>query len=153
MAQGGTRPTTIILVALLAVGVGIMALRPGSVEVSVDDVPPVTPPADGTAVVADSRGPGGLNLFGIQIIDPTHTVDVVFLTGPGCSALLLSGDPWPAPYPSCASDVDVSGSVGGLGVTEDGRSLVGVTVTVSRACFERVERGMVWPPDLAECPG
>jgi hypothetical protein len=78
-------------------------------------------------------------------------VEVKFLTGPGCSQLIASGDPWPAPYPECASAVPVAGEVGGTGVTVSGDSIVGVRFEVSRACFDRLERGMPWPPDVAEC--
>lgn len=141
----------IVVLVLLVVGAVVLALRPGTTEVVVDNSPPVEPPADGTAVIAALRAPGGLSLFGMQIIDPTHTIEVVFLTGPGCSALLASGDQWPTPHPECASDVDVAGEVGSLGVTATGKSLVGVTFTLSGRCYDVLERGMTWPPDLPEC--
>jgi hypothetical protein len=142
---------SIAVLALLVAGAVVLALRPGTTQVSVDDSPPVEPPADGTAVVATLRAPGGLALFGMQIIDPTHTIEVVFLAGPGCSALLTSGDPWPTPHPECASKVDVTGEVGSLGVTDTGRSLVGVTFTLSGGCYGLLERGVGWPPDFPEC--
>lgn len=139
------------VLALLVVGAAVLALRPGTTEVTVDDSPPVEPPADGTAVIAALRAPGGLALLGIQIIDPTHTIEVAFLTGPGCSALLTPGDAWPTPHPECGSDVDVAGTVGSLGVTAAGKSLVGVTFTLSGSCYDLLERGMAWPPHLPEC--
>lgn len=141
----------VVALALLVVGALVLALRPGTTEVVVDDSPPVEPPADGIAVIASLRAPGGLALFGWQIIDPTHTVEVVFLAGPGCSALLTPGDPWPTPHPECAGQVDVTGEVGSLGLTDTGGSLVGVTFTLSGGCYEFLERGMAWPPDLPEC--
>ena len=139
------------VLALLVVGAVVLALRPGTTEVTVDDSPPVQPPADGTAVIATMRAPGGLALFGMQIIDPTHTIEVAFLTGPECSALLTPGDSWPTSHQECASQVDVAGEVGSLGVTNTGRSLVGVTLTLSGDCFDLLERGMAWPPGLPEC--
>jgi hypothetical protein len=141
----------IVVLVLLVVGAVVLALHPGTTEVAVDDSPPVEPPADGTAVIASLRAPGGFSLFGMQIIDPTHTIEVVFLTGPGCSAVLASGDPWPTPHPECASKVDVAGEVGSLGVTATGESLVGVTFTLSGGCYRLLEHGMAWPPDLPEC--
>ena len=146
MASGGT-----VVLALLLVGAVAFALRPGTETIVVDDSPPVEPAADGTAVIHGLRAPGGLALFGVQIVDPTHTVEVQFLTGPGCSALLASGDPWPTTHPECASRVDVVGVIGGLGITNTGQSLVGVTLTVPGACYDRMERGMVWPPGIPEC--
>lgn len=137
--------------ALLGVGALVLALRPGTTEVGIDDSPPVPPPADGTAVISSLRAPGGLALFGWQIIDPTHTMEVVFLADPGCSALLTPGVLWPTPHPECASPVDVIGEVGSLGLTDTGRSLVGVIFTVPGGCYDLLERGMAWPPDLPEC--
>ncbi len=141
----------IAVLALLIVGAVVLALQPGTTEVTVDDSPPVEPPPDGTAVIATLRAPGGLALFGMQIVDPTHTIEVEFLTGPGCSTLLTPGDPWPTSHPECASEVDVAGDVGSLGITDTGRSLVGVTFTLSGACYDLLERGMAWPPNLPEC--
>ncbi len=140
-----------VVLALVAVGLVVLALRPGTSVVVIDDSPPVEPPADGTAVVATLRAPGGLALFGAQIIDPTHTVEVRFLTGPGCSALLTSDDPWPTPHPECAGTVDLVGVVGSIGIAETDRSLVGVTMTVPGACYDQLRRGMAWPPDIPEC--
>lgn len=139
------------VLAVLVAGAVVLALRPGTTEVTVDHSPPVRPPADGTAVVATMHAPGGLALFGWQIIDPTHEIEVAFLTGPGCAALLTPGEPWPTPRQECASRVDVDGVVGSLGVFDTGESLVGVTFTVSGACYDVVARGMAWPPDLPEC--
>lgn len=147
----GIGTTTTVVLALLIVGVAVLALRPGASVIVVDDSPPVEPPADGSGVVASLRAHGGLKLFGVRIVDPTHTVEVRFLTEPGCSALLTSGDPWPTSHAECASNVDLVGVVGGLGVTETGQSLIGVTVTVPGACYDRLERGMTWPPDTPSC--
>jgi hypothetical protein len=138
-------------IALLLIGAVALALRPGTETIVVDDSPPVEPPADGTAVIHSLRAPGGLAPFGVQIVDPTHTVEVQFLTGPGCATLLTSGDPWPTTHPECASRVDVVGVIGGLGITNTSQTLVGVTLTVPRACYDRIERGMAWPPGIPEC--
>ena len=151
----GSRPFGvggIVVLGLLAIGVAVVALRPGSTTIVVDDTPPVDPPADGTAVVAALRAPGGLALFGWQIVDPTHTVEVRFLAGPGCSSLLTSGDLWPAPHPECADRAgDVAGEVAGLGITVDGDSIVGVEFSVPGGCFDRLELNMPWPPGLPDC--
>ena len=104
-------------------------------------------------VVHALRAPGGLSLFGLQIVDPTHRVEVQFLTGPDCAAVLDPGEPWPTSYPECSSAVDVEGEVGSLGNTGTGRSLVGVIFVVSGGCYDLLERGMPWPPADPECVG
>lgn len=148
-----TRVGGVAVLALLALGALLLALRPATTVVTVDDAPQVQPPADGTAVVAVLRAPGGLAPFGIRIIDPTHTIEVRFLTGPGCAALLTPGDPWPTPHPECAAQAEVAGTVGSLGITDTGGSLVGVTFTLPGGCYERLEPGMPWPPGVPECAG
>jgi hypothetical protein len=138
---------------LLFVGVVALGLRPSTETVVYDDTPPIVLPDDGTAVVHALRAPGGLSLFGVQIIDPTHRVEVQFLTGPGCAALITSGDPWPTSHPECASPSEVVGEIGSTGLTSTGRSLVGVIFVVSGGCFDVLERGMPWPPGDPECVG
>lgn len=141
----------VVLVALAAMGAVAVGLRSGSAVVVVDDTRPVEIPADGSGVVADLRAPGGLALFGVQLVDPTHEIEVRFLAGPGCSELLDTGDHWPVPYPECAGDAGITGVVGTLGVTATGRSVVGVKVTVPGECFDLLERGAAWPSDAPGC--
>ncbi|HSG79545.1 MAG TPA: hypothetical protein VLD62_08200 [Acidimicrobiia bacterium] len=143
---------TVVLVLLLG-GVIALALRPSTESVVYDDTPPIVIPEDGTPVVHALRAPGGLSLFGLQIVDPTHRVEVQFLTGPDCAAVLDPGEPWPTSYPECSSAVDVEGEVGSLGNTGTGRSLVGVIFVVSGGCYDLLERGMPWPPADPECVG
>jgi hypothetical protein len=140
-----------VVLSLVVAGAVVLALRSGSETVGFDTpaAPPL--PADGSAVIHDLRAPGGLALFGLQIVDPTHTVEVQFLTGPGCSTLVSSDDPWPAPYPECAGGPDITGVVSSLGVTDTGQSLVGVTFPVSGECHEQLRTGMTWPPGIPEC--
>lgn len=148
------RPATssgVAVFVVVAVALVIVALRPGSTTVVVDDRPPIQPADDGTAVIHALRAPGGFGVFGWQIVDPTHTVEIQFLAGPGCSDLLVSGEPWPTTHPECTTEVDVVGTVAGLGVTSSGRSLVGVEFPVSADCFAGLERGMAWPPPIAGC--
>jgi len=140
-----------VAVVLVAAGLIVTLLRPGTTEITVDDGPPVTAPGDGSAVVAGLRAAGGFSLFGLRIVDPTHTVEVRFTAGPGCAALLSSGDPWPVPDPECTVAVPVAGEVAGLGVDATGRSLIGVAFPVSRECFEGLELGAPWPPAAPGC--
>jgi hypothetical protein len=143
---------TVVLVGLL-VGVVFYGLRSASVEVVYDDGPVVVAPETGEAVVATLRASGGFAPFGLRIVDSTHTVAIQFTTAPGCADLLAGGDPWPSPHTECSSPVDVNGQVAGLGVTQTGRSLVGVEFTVSRRCWEQLEQGMTWPPNRPQCDG
>ena len=140
-----------VAAGLVVAGLALVLLRPGSTEITVDDGPPVVPPEDGSAVVGGLRASGGLSLFGLRIVDPTHTVEVRFTAGPECAALLSSGDPWPAPHPECTVPVPVTGEVASLGITSTGRSQVGVQFPVTRPCYESLSLGTPWPPDSPEC--
>ena len=141
----------VVALVVLAAGLAFYGLRPGEAEVVVDQGPPVVPPQSGAAVVAYLRETGGFSLFGIRFADSTHHVEVQFLTEGDCSALISGDDPWPTPYPQCTGPVEMVGTVGGLGLDISGRSLVGVEMEVPRACYERLEPGMGWPPDLPQC--
>ncbi len=140
-----------VALVMAVIGVVILVLRGGTTTVVVDDHPPVDPPADGSAVIGILRASGGLAPLGIRLIDPTHTVEVQFLTGPGCSERLTPGQAWPTDVPECATGVSLTGTVGGLGTTISGQSLVGVTFSVSRGCYGRLEVGMPWPTTYPEC--
>lgn len=140
-----------VFLALLLVGLVALALRPGGETVVMDDSDPVVPPDDGTPVVHTLRAPGGFSLFGLQVVDPTHTVEVVFVAGPGCAALLESGEPWPTPHPECAHSANIQGLVGGTGISSSGMSMVGVSFSVPGDCFDLLTRGVVWPPSFPEC--
>jgi hypothetical protein len=141
----------IVVLVLALVGLAFLGLRPGRTEVRSDQGPVITPPDSGAAVVAFLRESGGFSLLGLRFTDSTHYVEVKFITGPGCSGLVSSGDPWPTSFPECSSPVALVGEVGGTGVTMSGDSLVGVQFEVPRACFELLAPGMAWPPDLPEC--
>ena len=146
MGAGG-----IVALVMVIGGLAFYALRSGTAEVVVDGGPVVTPPEDGTAVVAFLRESGGFSLFGLRFADRTHLVEVQFITEPDCSRLVTSGDSWPTPYPQCVSPVPLVGEVRGLGITVSGNSLVGVEFGVRRACFDLLAPGMPWPTLLPEC--
>jgi hypothetical protein len=141
------------IVALVSVIVGAVALGlgGGTRQVVIDPHPVIPPPDSGAAVIAALRQSGGRSLLGIRISDSKHYVEVEFLTGPGCSGQLRSGDAWPTGYAQCASNVRVVGRVSGLGITASGASLVGVEFEVVRSCFELLKPGMGWPPAPPEC--
>jgi hypothetical protein len=140
-----------LALVLLLGGVAFYGLRSARTEVASSEDPVVTPPETGAAVVAFLRESGGFSLLGIRFADSTHFVEVQFITEPGCSRLVTSGDPWPTPYPQCVSPVGMAGEVRGLGITVSGNSLVGVEFEVPRACFELLAPGMAWPTSLREC--
>ena len=148
----GTRGVVVLVVFVLGVvGVFWFGLDTGKVEVVKDERPEVLPTERGTALVAGLRKSGGWSLFGVDITNSTSYVEVRFLTDPGCSGLLRSGDPWPASFPQCSGPLKIVGKVRGLGVTPSGDSIVGVEFEVPRACFELLGRGMVWPIPDPEC--
>lgn len=135
---------------VVAAALGVLLLRPGSTETQLIDQPSVVP-GSGEAVVAELRAPGGLALFGLQLIDPTHRVEVRFTSGPGCSTLLAGGDPWPSPYPACSGPAGLKGLVAGLGRTQSGESILGVEFVVSGDCFRALSLGDPWPGDPPAC--
>ncbi len=137
---------SVVLVMVLAVAV----LRPTRTEV-VNDDPQIALPEPGGAIVAVLRESSGLSVLGITIRGSEHHVEVQFLTGPDCAALLNGNDPWPTSHPECSAPVELVGEVGATGITQSGDSLVGVEFEVPGACFEQLEPGMQWPPDLPDC--
>jgi len=151
MKRSGLGPSGVVVLMMLGLGLIFFGLRSGTATITYDGSPPVSVPTTGVPVVAFLREAGGFSLFGLQFGRRTHHVEVQFVTEPGCSARLTPGDPWPAPDPECTSVVELSGTVAGLGVMVDGRSLVGVEMTVSRACFEQLEPGMSWPTGIPPC--
>jgi hypothetical protein len=140
----------ILAVVAVVVGVVIFGMNGGTREVVIDPHPVIPPPESGAAVIAALRQSGGRSLLGIRISDNKHYAEVEFLTGPGCSGRLRSGDAWPTGYAQCRSQVKVVGRVSGLGITASGASLVGVEFEVTRWCFELLKPGMAWPPALPE---
>ena len=136
-----------ILIVVLAASV----LRPTRSEVIFDDGPAVANPEPSRSIVALLRESGGFSLFGIRFADTTNHVEVRFLAGRDCAGLLSGRDPWPSPHTQCSAPVELVGKVGGIGIDQSGNSLVGVEFEVPRACFEQLEPGMEWPPDLPEC--
>jgi hypothetical protein len=141
-----------VALAIIAAGIVAAALLPGSETVSVDDTASVEVPDDGTAVVTALRAPGGLAVFGVQLIDPTHRVEVRFRSDPGCAEMLSSGGEWPPAGSGCPGPPDLEGEIGSLGIGTDGRSLIGVTVVVDGSCYDSLETGVPWPPG-PECTG
>lgn len=140
-----------MVVVAVVVGVVILGANGGTRQVVIDPHPVIPPPESGAGVVAALRQSGGRSLFGIRISDSKHYVEVEFLTGPGCSGRLRSGDVWPTGYAQCSSQVRVVGRVSGTGITASGASIVGVEFEVARSCFKLLKPGMGWPPALPEC--
>ena len=154
MADETTRrsgPGLVIGIGLLMAALLLLLLRPGSIETQVLDEPTGMPDPSGQPMIAVLRAPGGFSLFGLQIVDATHYVEVRFTTAAGCSAQLEPGDPWPSDHEPCSGPSSIAGTVGGLGVSADGSSIVGVEFTVSGACHDRLELGMPWPVDHPDC--
>lgn len=141
----------IVALVMLTAGVAYYVLSSGTAEVAIDEGSGVTVLEDGSAVVASLRESGGFSLLGLRFADSTHYVEVQFTTEPGCSDLIAGDDPWPTPYPQCSTPVEMVGTVGGLGVTMSGRSLVGVQITIPRECHELLAVGMAWPTGFPEC--
>lgn len=140
-----------LIMILALVALGFLVLGEGSAEVSSSDEPEVQAPTDGGAVVARLRSEGGFAPFGLRIVDSTHYVEVRFLTDPGCSALVGSGDPWPTTRVECRGPEGLEGTVAGLGVDRTGASIVGVEFEVSRDCFASLDPGTPWPSGSPEC--
>ena len=140
-----------LVLVVVIVGVVFLGLHGGTVEVRTDDGPVTPPPRRGAAVVAFLRESGGFSPLGIRITDSTHYAEVQFLTEPGCSSVLRSGDPWPTTDAQCSSPVTIAGKVRSLGITASGDSLVGVEFEVPKACFELLKTGMGWPSSIPQC--
>jgi hypothetical protein len=148
---GARGVVVLVLLVVGVVGAFSFGLHAGKVQVVNDERTEVLPTHSGTAVVAVLHESGGWSLFGVRVADSTPYVEVRFLTQPGCSGKLRSGDTWPTSLPQCSSPIKIVGTVRGLGVTTSGDSVVGVEFEVSRACFELLGRGMAWPTTDAEC--
>ncbi len=100
--------------------------------------------ADRGAVVVRRATDGGFTILGHTMGTVTHRVTVDFVAPAGCSTQLTYGGPWPSPIASCQTDVDIAGTVEGLGITPSGESFVGVEFDVSRECYELAVPGVAW---------
>lgn len=153
-----SRPPTSGAGILAAVVVAVLALaffglRPQRVVTEPAAEYPYDPATEGDLgpVVVSTRSSGGFRLLGFQLGHQQHTVSVRFVAPPGCSQQLATGQSWPVANPACTTPYTVTGTIGGLGTTADGRSLIGLDIDVSRECSATVELGTVWPPTTGAC--
>ena len=151
------KPILAVLAGVAVLVVGLLALRPGTVEIQ--HLPPVTlgdpqdvgPSGTSAGVVIAKNQSGGTSLLGLRFGRTTYRVRVQFYAPPGCFGLVEFGDQWPAPFAECSSDIPVAGEVTGLGNAPTGESIIGVDVEVTEACFAEVATGTSWPPNVLAC--
>jgi hypothetical protein len=143
--------------AILAVGailLVVMAMIGNSEEIGYPDTFDFQP-ADyeaGTAVVTSKRMNEGSKILGFVLRDPEYHVAVAFaVRGEECYQALAEQEAWPVPEASCPNSGSVSGLLSGIGITAEGDTYVGVTITVAEECFADVELGVRWPPSLEAC--
>ena len=115
------------------------------------DSPEFSTPAPGDVVVTGRNASGGFSIFGLDLTDPTHTVDVTFTVPEECVADIGHESRWPSDDPLCAGPIDVAGPVSGSGRTADGLGLVSVRITVTRECHEAIAIGAPWPAQVPAC--
>lgn len=147
----------VVVGVVLALAVGVLAL--GGVGVSTvssdgDYAEEIEgtfaePAPDGShgLVYSSHQNTSGLSLLGWQIMSPEYSVNVGFVPPAGCpipesGELRAEGD--------CA-DILTPGRISGGGTTSDGRELVIVSVPISEACHDALERWDRWPSDKPEC--
>lgn len=140
--------TGFVVVIAIALALAALALRPTMTETEV--LPPVSLPDPGedpaAAVVIALRESGGFSLLGLTFGDVTHTATVQFYAPAGCHEQLTTGDAWPTPFPECAAQVPIAGTVSGGGIAATGESIVAVDVVVTEECYRAVAAGDTWPP-------
>ena len=132
----------------LALGLGGMRSTSGPARVQ----PPATPPATGAAVSGLTTD-SGLSIFGLRLHHAAYRVQVVFLVAGECLSRLDQGEGWPIDDPACAGDVQIEGTISGLGRTAFGDTIVNVEREISKACFDALDAslGGPWPPATDAC--
>jgi hypothetical protein len=142
-----------VLLGVLALGALIVVSLAGTrTETSVSTV--TVDPEDmepGDALITSKSESGGTSIFGLHFGQTTYVARVWLITAPGCSDLVESGDPWPAPFDRCSSPVAITGEVAGEGVASTGESLIEVAIEVNAQCYAAVVGGEPWPPEGADC--
>jgi hypothetical protein len=154
MEQSQTRPIYWVLVALIAVAVVVVALRPGTTETQV--LPPldIPDPADaepGSGLVISRIRTGGTSIFGIEFGSFDHQLEVQLYAPPGCIETIRFGDHWPPGTPECATETVIEGEFVSGGTASTGESIIGVLVDVSADCYDATARGAAWPLTAPEC--
>lgn len=146
------------VVVLLAAG--LLALRPGDPEVQYQPTVTFGSPEEygsqgsSKALVVAKHESGGSSLFGISFGTISYRISVQFFTEPGCFPLVDFGEQWPSGFAECSTDIDVAGSITGLGRAQTGDTIVVVDLDVTTDCFRGVSEGDWWPPATDAClPG
>ena len=82
-----------------------------------------------------------------------YRVQVEFLLAGECLSRLDFGASWPVDDPACVSDVQIEGTIGGLGNAATGDTIVIVEREISEACFDALNAssGGPWPPATDAC--
>ena len=140
----------IALAVVLALALGLGGTRSTSGGALFQ--PPATPPATG-AVVYGLTTDSGLSILGLRLRPATYRVQVEFLVAGECLSRLDQGESWPVDDPACAGDVQIEGTINGLGRTAFGDTIVNVEREISKACFESLDAssGGPWPPATDAC--
>jgi len=100
-------------------------------------------------VVFDKVQRGGFDLFGFAVRPPDNFVEVIFTVPESCE--IGSAAEWPIDGIGCVGPADVVGPITGSGLSPGGNPIVMVEVTISVACFDGIDLGMVWPAPSAGC--
>lgn len=149
-----TKPIYWILLGIIAVGILIVALRPGRSETTVLpplDLPDPSQVASDEGLVIARFETGGTEIFGLHFGTVHHRLEVQFYAPEGCYDAIASGDTWPPGIAECTTDVVITGEIAGGGRTATGESIVGVLVDVSAQCYDATPRGALWPLAAPEC--
>jgi hypothetical protein len=138
----------VIAVIALVFGLGGVTSTSGPARLQ----PPATPPATG-ALVSGLIVDEGLSILGVRLRPAVYRVQVEFLVAGECLSRLDFGVNWPVDDPACSSDVPIDGTIGGLGNTAFGRTIVVVEREISEACFDAIDAssGGPWPPPGEDC--
>lgn len=142
------------LLVVVVLAAALSMLRPTATGTSVIPAVTLPDPADEptAAIVTGRSRSGGFSLLGLEFGEVTRKVSVEFYARSGCIDRVTLGDPWPAPFPECASAVSIAGTVTGGGNLPTGESLMVVDVVVTENCYRSIDRGDRWPPAAGACP-
>ena len=140
----------IALAAVIALVFGLGGLQSTSEPARVQ--PPATPPATGAAV-SGLTADEGLSILGLRLRPAVYRVQVEFLLAGECLSRLDFGASWPVDDRACASDVQIEGTISGLGNAATGDTIVIVEREISEACFDALNAssGGPWPPATDAC--
>jgi len=152
--QPGANLAAAVILAAAAIGIVTLSLIASTEQTGRTAVPYNYDPADhaaGSVVVVATRATEGFAVLGFIVRRPEYHIDVSFTLPEECADHIEGDATWPIPDPSCAGPAGIAGSVGGIGRSAAGETIVAVAIETSESCYVTMEPGMTWPRYDAGC--